>query len=277
MSKEILTRCGYRCDLCLAYRTNIENDDQRKFLSDTWYKIYGFRIPAQEIYCEGCISCDNPKLIDSKCPVRPCVIERGIENCSQCKEYPCELFNQRKVTYEDFSKDKIILRKEYTSCIKPYENKKRLDELRHFNYPNSRLLNPLIIPDNNSILRYIGNKNVKSNWLDLLTFVDNFYDLEKNVLFGGKKYGWAIQWKKSKKTILTIFPERESFTVLLIFGKSELQKIFDKKGIFSKTIIDKIDNTKQYQDGKWVWINCNDEKLLNDIKELIRIKRQPAR
>ena len=134
MAAEILTRCGYRCDLCLAYKDNIEKDDQREFLSDTWHKIYGFRIPAEEIYCEGCISSDTPKLIDENCPVRPCVIERGLENCSQCDDYACDKFDQRKVVYEDWIKEKSLSRKEYLTGIKPYENKKRLDEIRKNNH-----------------------------------------------------------------------------------------------------------------------------------------------
>ena len=277
MPKEIITRCGYRCDLCLAYKDNIETDDQREFLSDTWYKIYGFRILAQEIYCEGCISCDTPKLIDNKCPVRPCVIEKGLENCSQCQDYPCELFNQRKVTNEIFSKGKNLSSKEYSKCIKPYENQKRLDELRKNNYPNARLLNSEIIPDYENIIKFIGSKKVQDTWKNLLAFIDNSYNLDKKILFGGKKYGWAVQYKKSKKTIVTIFPERESLTVLLIFGKSELEKIYDIKGEFSKPIIDQIDNTEQFHDGKWVWIKYQNGFVIDDIKELIKIKRRPDR
>lgn len=135
MEKEVLSRCGYRCDLCLAYINNIKVDDQRAFLSDTWFKIYGFRIPADDIYCEGCVSSDNPKLIDNNCPVRPCVIKKGYENCSQCDRYPCDVFNQRKVCYEDVTKDIEVSEKEYSKCILPYENKKRLDEIRSKNYP----------------------------------------------------------------------------------------------------------------------------------------------
>ena len=277
MAKEILTRCGYRCDLCLAFKDNIETNDQREFLSDTWYKIYGFRIMAQEIYCEGCISSDNPKLIDKKCPVRPCVIEKGLENCSQCNDYPCELFNQRKVTNESFSKDKILSRKEYFKGIKPYENEKRFEEIRKNNNLYLRLLNSNIIPDYESMLKFIGNRQMKNAWLNLLAFIDNSYDLDKKILFGGKKYGWAVQYKRSKRTIVTLFPERESFTVLLVFGKLELKKIYTNKGLFSETVIDKIDNTKQYHDGKWVWFRCENEKLINDIIELIKIKRNPDR
>lgn len=275
MLKEILTRCGYRCDLCLAYKDNIENDDQRDFLSDTWHKIYGFKIPAEKIYCEGCISCENPQLIDSKCPVRPCVIENGLENCSQCKKFKCDLFNQRKVVYEDFAKNKNISRKEYAKCIKPYENNERLNEIRKNNFPFSRLLNSEIIPDYDSILKFISNRQSVNYWLDLMSFIDNSYELDKKILFGGKKYGWAVQWKRNKKTIVTAFPERESFTVLLILGKSELAKTGEKTGELSRSIINMIDKTRQYHDGKWVWIRCRNKTILNDIKALIKIKRKP--
>ena len=79
MNRDLLARCGFRCDLCLAYKDNIENNDQRKWLSDGWFKIYGFRIPADNIYCDGCINieCETPKLIDKDCPVRPCAIKKG--------------------------------------------------------------------------------------------------------------------------------------------------------------------------------------------------------
>ena len=48
--KEILSRCGYRCDLCLAYRPHIEAyPEDRQRLSDGWFKYFGFRIPPEEI------------------------------------------------------------------------------------------------------------------------------------------------------------------------------------------------------------------------------------
>ena len=140
MEKELLTRCGYRCDLCLAYKANVEKQDRRAELSDGWEKCFGFRIPADKIYCEGCMTPGNPKLIDSKCPVRACVITKGLNNCSQCPEYPCQTSNKRAVVYEKVVKDKKnITESDRTLFIKPYENKVRLDELkRHrINSPDS--------------------------------------------------------------------------------------------------------------------------------------------
>ncbi len=73
----------------------------------------------------------NPKLIDSKCPVRPCVIKKGLNNCSECGENQCEKINQRLVIYEKVIEGKKnITESDRTLFIKPYENKVRLDELR---------------------------------------------------------------------------------------------------------------------------------------------------
>lgn len=132
MGKEILTKCGYRCDLCLAYKENIEKEDNRKILSDGWYKYFGFRIEPEDIMCEGCVSCDNPKLIDNNCPVRPCVISKGLENCAYCTEYICDKLLERIVDYDEkinFDHHNIPT-EDYENIVKPYESKKRLNEIR---------------------------------------------------------------------------------------------------------------------------------------------------
>jgi hypothetical protein len=131
--KPILTRCGYRCDLCLAYKPNIEkHPENRQKLSDGWHKYFGFRTPPSEICCDGCMS-ENPHLLDQDCPVRPCVIERGLESCAQCEDYDgCGKLGQRLVTYEGV-KERVAqeISDDDRECfIKPYENKRRLDALR---------------------------------------------------------------------------------------------------------------------------------------------------
>ena len=101
MENTILTKCGYRCDLCLAYKPNVELNDKRSLLSDGWFEIFGFRIQPNDIICEGCVSCENPLLIDKACPVRPCVDLKGLKNCAFCEEYICEKLKQRIVNRED--------------------------------------------------------------------------------------------------------------------------------------------------------------------------------
>ena len=155
MTEPILTHCGYRCDLCLAYKPNIvQNPANQEKLSEGWHLYFKFRIHALEIYCEGCMS-ENPRLIDQSCPVRPCVMEKGLDNCSQCEQYVCEKLTQRLVVFEDekaMSGAEVpdgdrrgrvrlyaggemigewaeIPEDDYLCFIRPYENKLRLDAI----------------------------------------------------------------------------------------------------------------------------------------------------
>jgi hypothetical protein len=139
----IITRCGYCCDLCLAYKPNVvEKPDNQIILSDGWYQYFGFRIPPEEIICDGCMT-ENPKLIDKNCPVRPCVIEQGFKNCADCPEMICEKLADRLVVYEEILEKMggYIPEEDYQRFIRPYENKRRLlsitDEfLNHTLSPN---------------------------------------------------------------------------------------------------------------------------------------------
>jgi len=128
MTEKIISRCGYRCDLCLAYAPNVEHHPENKQkLSDGWFNYFGFRIPPESILCQGCMEV-NPKLIDQNCPVRPCVIEKGIDNCSYCKDYGCEKLQDRWVVFEELQ-EKLgnpIPSMDRKLYIFPYENKKRL-------------------------------------------------------------------------------------------------------------------------------------------------------
>lgn len=130
--RSILTRCGYRCDLCLAYKPNVDKEplNQQK-LSDGWFTYFGFRIDPPNIICDGCMA-ENPKLIDQNCPVRACVIEKGLESCASCDQYVCDTLKERIVLYEDV-KNRVgreIPQDDYVCFIQPYENKRRLDFFR---------------------------------------------------------------------------------------------------------------------------------------------------
>lgn len=130
--EEVLTRCGYRCGLCLAYRPNVEaNPSNREILSDGWHQYFGFRIPPEQIVCDGCMT-EHGQLIDKGCPVRPCVIERGLENCALCADYGCEKVKSRMVVWEEIvaSAGRPISDADRARFIAPYENKVRLEEIR---------------------------------------------------------------------------------------------------------------------------------------------------
>lgn len=275
---EILTRCGFRCDLCPAYKVNIKiaNRQEKLDLSDGWFKYFGFRIPAEEIYCDGCLSDDKtkPKLLDKSCIIRPCTIKKGFENCTQCKEYICDKLKTRIIIYEEiFEKNNNkIPRFDRSNYIKPFENKERLDVIRkNISDSPSRLFNKFIIPDEKSMMEFIGS-DMRRLWAKLNDYINSNFKVKREINYFGKKYGWCIKYKKTSKTFCVLFPEQGSFTFLIVLGRKELEKINDMKSDLSAEVIKTINNTHQYHDGKWVYIRLKDDNFINDIKNIIKVK-----
>jgi len=136
-----------------------------------------------------------------------------------------------------------------------------------------RMLDKTVEPSEEDMLKTIGART-SGAWNEIHAFLQNNYDHVPVRRYWGKKLGWMIQYRKSNKTLCSLFPEIGTFTVLLIFGGKELQKISEQANDISPEVIKIINNTAQLHDGKWVFIRLLDNTYVEDIKKLISIKRK---
>ncbi|MGB3092899.1 MAG: DUF3795 domain-containing protein [Candidatus Zixiibacteriota bacterium] len=124
---KMLGRCGYRCDLCAA-----RSDDPalRQRLVDGWRKYLGQEMyTAENVRCDGCIS--DGRLADKDCPVRPCAIEKGVENCAYCDEFPCDKLEGLICSREKFVKRLgEIPEEDYNLCLRQFESEPELASIR---------------------------------------------------------------------------------------------------------------------------------------------------
>jgi hypothetical protein len=132
---ELIARCGFRCDLCLGYRENVEWDERnRQIFRDGLEKYYGDKLTLQECYCDGCMAEDssNPVLITKDCRVRSCAISRGLQNCAVCERYPCsdleKKFVERRKVEARFGGP--MPEEDYRLFVMPYEARQVLDNVR---------------------------------------------------------------------------------------------------------------------------------------------------
>jgi len=137
-----------------------------------------------------------------------------------------------------------------------------------------RMLDKTVEPTEEDMLNTIGVQAANA-WSDIHAFLRANYDHVPVKKHWGKKHGWAIQCRKSNKTLATLAPETGAFTALLIFGKKEVGKIAEQADQISGAVMEMIDNTTQLHDGKWVFIRLADDTYVDDIKKLINIKRRP--
>ena len=126
----IIAKCGYRCDLCPAYETNLKSDADKQRMSDAWGKYCGFQVPAEQIHsCPGCVIGGA----DPTCTVRPCVIEKNIENCAHCEQFGCDKLKDKMNFVEENVKVDLseIPEEDFNLFIKPFNSRQYLHEIRN--------------------------------------------------------------------------------------------------------------------------------------------------
>jgi hypothetical protein len=126
--------CGYRCGMCPAYKDNVTGDEDRQKVSDGWFKHYGFRIPPEEICCDGCLAEDSgvPRRIDPECEVRACAVERGVANCAHCDDFMCDKLSRKMIDTKQIAErlGGSIPQGDYDRFVKPYDSANVLKDLR---------------------------------------------------------------------------------------------------------------------------------------------------
>ena len=125
----IIAKCGYRCDLCPAYETNLTSDADKQRMSDVWAKYCGFQVPPEQIQsCPGCVVSGA----DPTCTVRPCAIGKGVENCAHCEQFGCEKLKAKMNFVEENVKVDLstIPEEDFKLFIKPFITKESLQEIR---------------------------------------------------------------------------------------------------------------------------------------------------
>ena len=130
-------------------------------------------------------------------------------------------------------------------------------------------------PSDDFILNYIGV--AKKPWLEFTSFLDENYDFNREKKYWGKNHGWLIQFRKSNRTWCALYPQKDSFTVQIIFGKKEIEKFQTMREKFNDIVLDIFDTTKQLHDGRWMFFTVTDSSLLADLKKMMKIKRKPKK
>jgi hypothetical protein len=128
-SGEILSCCGFRCDICPAYEKNVGGPADLEKIRRDWKKYFGFDIPEDRIACVGCAN--EGRHADADCPVRPCAVERRIKTCADCPDFECDKLKSRMDFAETaMEKSRIIPEGDFRSYFLPYLSWERIECIR---------------------------------------------------------------------------------------------------------------------------------------------------
>jgi len=85
--QKLAAPCGLYCGVCAVLIAHRDNNTKFK---ERLTAVYG--VTVDEIKCKGCLS-DELFAYCRTCSIRACAIDKGIEGCHQCDEFPCKLID----------------------------------------------------------------------------------------------------------------------------------------------------------------------------------------
>jgi len=126
-------------------------------------------------------------------------------------------------------------------------------------------------------LDQIMGEDVFKTWCAINNFIKNNYDMDILWDNGGKTGVFELKYRKGGKTFCALYPREKGMRVLIIFGKSEREKFESSRRAFPEHINNFYDNTHQYHDGKWLYLDIINDATTEDIERLLLIKKKPNR
>jgi hypothetical protein len=112
-------------------------------------------------------------------------------------------------------------------------------------------------------------------WQRLTQFISDHYQLSGEWSFGGQKYGWNLWYRRSGKTLVSLYPQSNYFVAQIVLGKDHVEKAFPLR--LGKNVRTVLEETPQLHDGRWLFIKVRTEKDVKDLQELLEIKQRPRK
>ena len=110
---------------------------------------------------------------------------------------------------------------------------------------------------------------------ETMRFMRGKYNLDE---IPGKYYDIdCLKFRQGKKTILSVNIHKDYYDFQIIYGKAEREKFEARLSEFPKPIQDLYNESHVLSDGLWMLIRVDSLEMLEAVKQMIRIKKNPNR
>jgi hypothetical protein len=125
------------------------------------------------------------------------------------------------------------------------------------------------MPNERNLSEMLGRASVL--WNDLKAHLASHYEpLTEKWNFAGKNYGWGLQLKHKKRTVLYMTPCKTYFLVSFALGEKAVQAAHQSD--LAGSVLKIIDSARKYAEGRGVRLEARSKRDLENIKKLAAIK-----
>jgi hypothetical protein len=126
-------------------------------------------------------------------------------------------------------------------------------------------------PTDKEIRESVGHRRALLE--DLMQFIADHYKAPKDFVFYGRNYGWAVRFRKRGKALLSIYPQKEFFTVQIILSQSQTEATAHLP--LGRKVAEIVKAASRFPEGRWVFIQVRSKRDLADVKRLLSVKAPP--
>jgi hypothetical protein len=130
-------------------------------------------------------------------------------------------------------------------------------------------------PVDSTVRDWIGPEAFE-HWAELQNWIEASYPgvFAPDWLYGGKKRGWSLRYKKTK-AFCTLVPEYRLLSAVVVLGRAEREKFEERRYVWRSRLVKLYDEAKTYIDGKWLTVAISSADDRHDVTELLTMKRPP--
>ncbi len=116
-------------------------------------------------------------------------------------------------------------------------------------------------------------------WKELNEFLHGGYHVEPEMNYSScsGQPGWNIRYRKSGRTICTLYPMPGFFIALVVIGNKEYEEALEVLSTCTPYIQHLFNETPFSAGGRWLMVHVTDEHVLEDVKKLVQVRRKIPR
>jgi hypothetical protein len=138
----------------------------------------------------------------------------------------------------------------------------------------NELFNENLTPSSKDIINFIGA--AEAIWNELTEYIENTYQTKPKLEYSrcSMQPGWNVKYKKSSKSLCTLYPMEDYFIALVVIGPKEQDEAEAamEAGVFSAYVRELYRKSSGYAMGSWLMIEVKDGSILTDIKILMDMR-----
>ncbi len=113
-------------------------------------------------------------------------------------------------------------------------------------------------------------------WQEINAFIQQKYGVSPKVTYSKctAQQGWNVKYQKSGKSICTLYPEKESFIVLVVIKLELVGMIENMASFYESAVMEIVRGARPFNGTKWLMIPVTSPRILKNVQDLLVFKQE---